>query len=103
MTFDCGRYYKYNELRDIIGDWAVSYSELLKMYSIGQSHQGRDIWVLEISAPTTVPNDEKPGFFIDANTHAEELTGSTAALQIASELLRMNVFFHQPRISHGCQ
>lgn len=110
--FDCSKYYKYDDLKDIILGWTASYSELLKTYSIGQSHQGRDIWVLEISAPTTVPNDEKPGFFIDANTHAEELTGSTAALQIASELLtkygkddtitrllKMTTFYVVPRLN----
>jgi len=81
------KFYLYEELTAVIQDWAKAYPKLLKAYSIGKSHRDRDIWVLEISAPTAVSNDEKPGFFVDANTHAEEITGTTAALHIASELL----------------
>jgi murein tripeptide amidase MpaA len=87
LRFDNSRYYDHKEVESIVQSWAASHSELVKAYSIGETHQGRPIWVLEISAPTEASNDEKPGFFVDANTHAEEITGTTAALQIAFALI----------------
>jgi len=85
--FDCSRYYNYEYLKSIVLGWETTYSELIRVYSIGKSHQARDLWMLEITSPIGPEADRKPGFFVDANTHPEELAGSNVALYIAWRLL----------------
>jgi len=79
------RYYKYDQLTDILHA-LVDRSECAYLKSLGKSHRGRDIWLIEISAPTS-KYSVKPAFYLDANTHAEELAGSTAALYLAHRLI----------------
>jgi len=86
-VFDYSRYYKYEELKSIVLEWEKSYPELASVYSIGKSHQGKDLWMLEITSSIGPEADKKPGYYIDANTHAEELAGTTAALHISWWLL----------------
>jgi len=85
--FDCSRYYKYEELKSIVLEWENVYPELASVYSIGKGHRERDLWMLEITSSMGPEADKKPGYFIDANTHPEELAGSTVALYIAWRLL----------------
>jgi len=87
MMFDCKRYYKYEELKSTVQGWAIEYPDLANVYSIGKSHQGRDLWMIEITGKDGRSGDQKPGYYIDANTHAEEITGTTVALHIAWTLL----------------
>ncbi|NLE77454.1 MAG: peptidase M14 [Chloroflexi bacterium] len=81
------RYYNYQELTELLQDLAAAYPHLAKLHAIGQSHRGRTIWLLEITNPDTGSADQKPGYYIDANTHAEEITGTTVVVHTAWTLL----------------
>lgn len=50
------------------------------MESICKSEKGRDVWALTLTHKQTGDPLAKPAFYIDANTHAGEVTGSMAAL-----------------------
>ncbi|MFO7942295.1 MAG: M14 family metallopeptidase [Bacillota bacterium] len=79
-------YYDYEELTEELHRLAGANPELATLYSIGESHRGREIWLMEITAPNA-PGPEKPGYYIDGNTHPEELTGSMVALYTCRHLL----------------
>jgi len=81
------RFVKYPELTDLLHGSAKKFANLCKLSSIGKSHEGRDIWLCTITNPESGPHDEKPAIWIDANIHATELTGSTAALYLIDKLL----------------
>jgi murein tripeptide amidase MpaA len=85
VPFD--RFVKFPELTEILEAFAAEYPGLLTLSSIGKSHEGRDIWLCTITSASTGPADEKPAIWIDANIHATELTGSTAALHLINKLL----------------
>jgi murein tripeptide amidase MpaA len=87
IQIDFGHYYDHEELTGLLRSLAAAYPSLAKLSSIGQSHQGRDVWLMEISSPVVGPADAKPAYYIDANTHAEELTGSQVALHTIWHLL----------------
>lgn len=87
FSIDFARYYKYQELSDILSGLADAYPDLVELHSIGKSHQGRDLWLMEITNPETGAADGKPGYYIDGNTHPEEVTGSIVALYTAWYLL----------------
>src|SRR5438477_8166672 len=77
---DFSHYYKYDEIRDFLDDVAREYPKLVSVSSIGKSYEGRDIVLATLTNRETGPDLEKPGYWIDANTHAGEVTGSAVAL-----------------------
>jgi len=87
VAWDFGSYYDYEELEQALHYLADAHPTLTNLRSIGRSHRGRDLWMLEITNADTGPGTEKPGYYVDGNTHPEELAGSMVALYIAWWLL----------------
>ena len=85
VRFD--RYYDYDELTERLHALAAAYPRLATLRSIGRSFQGRDVWVMEITNPDTGPGHAKPGYYLDAQIHAEEHTTSAVALYAIHKLL----------------
>jgi murein tripeptide amidase MpaA len=85
VSFD--RFYRYDELTEILRGWADERPDLCRVDSIGQSYEGRDIWLVTLTNTETGPDLEKPGFLVDANIHSLEVTGTTAALHLVDRLL----------------
>ena len=81
------RFVKFPELTEILEGWAASHPNLLRLESIGRSHEDRDIWLCTVTNHDTGDHRERPAIWIDANIHATELTGSTAALYLLNKLL----------------
>ena len=86
-SFDFSHYYTYEELVQFLHLCAENYSHLLNLEVIGQSYAGRNIWLATLTHQETGQAVEKPGYWIDANTHAAEVTGSAVALYIIYHLL----------------
>ena len=85
VRFD--KFYKYDELTAILHAWAGEQPDRFKLASIGKSFEGRDIWLATVTNFATGPDTDKPAFFIEANIHADEVTGCTAALHLIDKLL----------------
>src|SRR4030095_6674617 len=62
--------------------------EIFRVESIGKSYEGRDIWLATVTNVETGPDIEKPGFLVEPNITALEVTGTTAALHLLDKLLR---------------
>src|SRR5438445_266059 len=73
-------YYTYDVLTRLLRDLVESHPRLAQLDSIGKSLEGRDLWLITLTNQATGPALEKPAYWIDANTHASEVTGSTVAL-----------------------
>lgn len=84
VSFD--RYYRYDELTNIIHAFGEEYPNLVTVESIGQTYEGRDIWLLTITNPETGDHSDKPAVWVDANIHASEVSGSSAALHLIHTL-----------------
>ena len=85
VQFD--KFYRYDELTAILQAWADEHPDRLKLASIGKSFEGRDIWLVTVTNFTTGPDADKPALMIEANIHADEVTGCTAALHLIDKLL----------------
>ena len=81
------RFVRHAELSALVSAMAEERPDLLAVSSIGESYEGRDIWLLTVTNTATGPAAEKPALWVDANIHATELTGSVAALHLASRLV----------------
>jgi Zinc carboxypeptidase len=81
------RYYTYAEMTAQIETLVAAYPNLATLRSVAKSFAGRDIWLVEITNPRTGPGSEKPGYYIDAQIHAEEHATSATALYAIWHLL----------------
>src|SRR5437588_13131492 len=77
---DFSHFYKYDEIREFLDEVAREYPKLVSVSSIGKSYEGRDIVLATLTNRETGADSEKPAYWIDANTHAGEVTGSAVAL-----------------------
>jgi murein tripeptide amidase MpaA len=78
--FDFSHYYPYSEFVSFLHEMADSYPHLMELESIGKSHENRDIWLATLTNRQRSDRLDKPAYWIDANTHAGEVTGSAVAL-----------------------
>jgi murein tripeptide amidase MpaA len=106
------RYYTYDEMTEQLHALVAAFPELAFMRSLAKSFEGRDVWVVEITNTETGPATDKPGFYIDAQIHAEEHATSATALyaiwhlltnygkdEEATRLVDTQVFYILPRIN----
>jgi Zinc carboxypeptidase len=80
-------FYTYDELSDLLRSWAEGAPQLCTVESIGNSYEGRDIWLVTVTNGETGAHLDKPAFLIEANIHSMEWTGCTAALHLIHKLL----------------
>lgn len=80
-------YFSNEEINSLIETWSKDYTGLFRHENIGKSHENRPIWILKITNWSSGDENEKPAIWIDANIHATEITGTTAALYTAFHLL----------------
>jgi hypothetical protein len=110
IRFD--RYYTFEELTEALQRLAAAHPELATLRSLGTSHRGRDVWLMELTNPATGPGAHKPGYYLDGQIHAEEHATSMVALyaihyllsryrrdERVTRLLDEQVFYVIPRIN----
>ena len=78
---DFGKYPLYEELVEIMQTLHKEHPQLTKLYSIGKTLEGRDLWTMEVTNQETGQGEEKPGIWIDGNTHSSEPTGTNVCLK----------------------
>jgi len=81
------RYHDYAGLTAALQTLATQFPDLARLRSIGRSCEGRQIWLLEVTNRATGPAEQKPGYYLDGQIHAEEHITSSAVLLAASHLL----------------
>ncbi|MBM1219778.1 peptidase M14 [Ponticoccus sp. SC2-23] len=85
IAFDT--YHTYDAMTAHLHELAEAYPQLCTLTSIAKTFRGRDVWFMTITNPETGPALEKPGFYIDAQIHAEEHATSATALYACWYLL----------------
>ncbi|MDY6781345.1 MAG: M14 family metallopeptidase [Cyanobacteriota bacterium] len=86
VRFD--QYYRYDELVQILKGYAREFPHLIRLESIGQSHEGRDIWLIAATCFATGCDREKPALWLDGNIHATEIAPSSACLYLIETLVK---------------
>ena len=74
------RYNTYEELLEHLQAIAKAYPDLVTLTHIGDSGQGRPIFVATVNAPGTGPDTSKPGMWIDGNVHGNEIQAAEVVL-----------------------
>ncbi|MEE2895806.1 MAG: M14 family metallopeptidase [Planctomycetota bacterium] len=81
------RYYDFEEMTDALRRLAEAHPELATLVSLGESVQGRPMWLLAINNPETGSDREKPAIWIDGNIHGNEVQAAETVLYTAWYLL----------------
>ncbi|MFI3267098.1 MAG: M14 family metallopeptidase [Rikenellaceae bacterium] len=83
-------YRNLNQIEALCKEIAAAYPDLAKVYSIGKSYEGNEMWGLTISDSKSGDPDQKPGMMIFANIHSNEIQATTMALYTAWYLTEMH-------------
>ncbi|KAI1299271.1 Carboxypeptidase A2 [Halotydeus destructor] len=96
------RYLKLDEINSFMVQMSTTWPTRAKVFSIGQSYEGRDLNVIKISSDD-VHDCDKPTIWIDGGIHAREWVSPAAALFCAySFLLRYGEDPYVSRVLDGC-
>ena len=71
----------YAEVVDYLQQVVAAYPDITKLHTIGESYEGRDLLVLEVTNRSTGDGLSKPGFWMDGNLHAGEVMGAEVCLK----------------------
>lgn len=106
------KYWTYDEMWQSLSALAHQYPLLLTVETIGQSRQGRDMAGVTITNRSRGGPETKSAVFVDANIHAGEVAGNSAAMYWiewcltqyginpeATELLDFHTVYVVPRVS----
>jgi murein tripeptide amidase MpaA len=85
IAFDT--FHNYDVMTASLRELAAAYPRLCTLTSIAKTFRGREVWFMTITKPDTGPALEKPGYYIDAQIHAEEHATSATALYACWHLL----------------
>lgn len=84
---DFQHFHTYDEATALLKKWAAAYPDLVELYSVGESLEGRTIWQITITNKKTGKHTDKPAFFIEGGRHAGEISGIEATLYFINHLL----------------
>lgn len=81
------KYHNNEEVHQYLFELSQKYPEITKLYSIGESVEGRKLWALEISENPGKHGLLKPEFKYVANMHGNEIVGREILLHLARLLV----------------
>ena len=85
-TYTYDHYYVYDEITSVLKKYVSDYPGYCRLSSIGETSEGRRIWMMEVTDLSTGDFEDKPGFALDGNVHAGEVTGSMACMYFLDTL-----------------
>ena len=85
--FKYDHYYKYDELSSCLQQLAEAYPDLMDLQVNCVSEKGRNQYVAILSNKKTGDILDKPGWYLDGNIHAGEVTASMCAMHTIDYLL----------------
>ena len=85
LTFN--EYHSANVIYTWLERWAAKYPDLVDLYEVGKSFEGRPIIQITITNKKTGKDTDKPAAFFEGGMHTVEVTGTECVLYLAHYLL----------------
>jgi hypothetical protein len=95
---EINKFFDYDRLESTLQRWAKENPDRCRLHVIGHSHRGRSVFALEISNFEIGEADSRPGFYVEACIHAEEVMGTNVTMYMAYSLL--SKFKNDPFVTH---
>lgn len=91
------KYYNYTELTGLLQSLAQKYPLITNLSSIGQSAQGRELWVMRITKDPNMDIPGKPKFKYVGNMHGDETVSRQVLVYLIEYLLAS--YGEEPRVT----
>lgn len=85
---DWKHYHSSAEIEEFMRTWAKERPDIVKLYSVGKSFGGRDIWQLTLTNTKTGADTDKPAAFFEGGRHSGEITSTESAFYLAWYLVQ---------------
>jgi murein tripeptide amidase MpaA len=85
LSFD--RYHTADVMFEWLKRWADQYPDLVDLYQVGESFEGRPILQVTLSNKKTGKDTDKPAAYFEGGRHSGEVTSSESVLWLAQHLL----------------
>src|SRR5690606_37425024 len=85
LTFD--RFHTVDVVNEWLRRWAERYPEIMELYEIGRSFEGRPIMQVTLTNKSTGAATTKPAAFFEGGRHSGEITSSESVLCLLQHLL----------------
>ncbi len=85
LTFD--KFHSNDVINHWMIRWAEEYPDLVDLYQVAESYEGRPILQMTITNRNTGKHTDKPAAFFEGNRHSGEITSSESVMWLASHLL----------------
>jgi hypothetical protein len=84
---DFADYPTYQEMTDELKKIVAAYPKIAKMFSIGKSVEGRELWMIKISDNVNV-DEVEPEFKYISSMHGDEITGRELTRFLIADMLK---------------
>ncbi|MBI5009551.1 MAG: peptidase [Bacteroidia bacterium] len=85
LSFD--KYHSEEVMIHWLRKWAEKYPELIDLYIIGESYEGRPVYQMTLTNKKTGKDTDKPGAFFEGNRHSGEITSAESVMWLIKYLL----------------
>ncbi len=85
LRFD--HYYTYEQVGEALRALHEAYPALTTIDVVGKSEEGREIWAMTVNNAKTGPAVDKPGVYLDGNSHGNEIQAAEVCLAFLNGLL----------------
>ena len=96
LNFD--KYHSADVIYTWLRRWADKYPELVDLYEVGKSYEGRPILQMTFTNKNTGKDTDKPAAFFEGGRHSGEVTGTESVLWLAKYLL--DNYGKDPDVTH---
>jgi hypothetical protein len=96
LTFD--KYHSANVIYTWLKRWAERYPDLVDLYEVGKSFEGRPIMQMTVTSKKTGRDTDKPAAFFEGGRHSGEVTGSECVMWLIKYLLEN--YGKDPEVTH---
>jgi hypothetical protein len=96
LKFD--KYHSADVVCEWLERWAKKYPELIDLYEVGKSYEGRPIMQITLTNKKTGKDTDKPAAFFEGGRHSGEITGTESVLWLIKYLL--DNYGKDPEITH---
>ena len=87
MNYKADHYVNYQELETLLKGYQKKFPDLVDLESLASTKEQREIFLITLSNKKKSSHLDKPGYWVDGNTHASEVAGCQACLHTINYLL----------------
>lgn len=84
---DWSNYFDYAKMTNYLESWTSDHSDITSLTSIGQSYEGRELWLVTVTNPETGAPEEKPALYVQGGIDSDEVTATQSAMYLLHKVL----------------